>query len=162
MRVFFTFLTTAGNKLVLHLCNIKSREIKNDKGERSKTQNEKKSGVCSQRAHTNTTQKLFSFLYLTLRALQTRFKNHFLHTSRRWINKIRLFIYMFISSREKMLLFLFLVSFRRGVWEIHQQSIMETERPKLNMTKSWKSNQARRQKAIAFGFDSCTPDTTQQ
>lgn len=41
-----------------------------------------------------------------------------------------------------------------ALWEIHQQSIMETERPKLNMTKSWKSNQARRQKAIAFEFDS--------
>jgi hypothetical protein len=51
-----------------------------------------------------------------------------------------------------------------ALWEIHQQSIMETERPKLNMTKSWKSNQARRQKAIAFEFDSCTAvaDTTQQ
>jgi sensor histidine kinase YesM len=96
MRLFI-FLTTAGNKLVLHLCNIKSREIKNDKRERSKTQNEEE--LSAQRAHTNTTRKVFSFLYLTLRALQTRFKNHFLHTSRRWINKIRLFVCLFPAQK---------------------------------------------------------------
>lgn len=77
---------------------------------------------------------------------------------------------MFISSTlprigqtHKTARFIFVSHFY--LWEIHQQSIMETERPKLNMTKSWKSNQARRQKAIAFEFDSCctaVADTTQQ